>query len=128
MVRQYGKKKFNLAKVLVTSLYGHEDMLDYFSDFRTQDKMHGVHYYPKGALCWFETDQYGDLTGSAYYARGIPVVELLSIPVKQRGFQRLMAHQNKKYTYKELLSKERADTDILAVVKPKLHKYKKGER
>lgn len=127
MVRQYGKKKFNLPKLLVTTIYGHDDMLDYFSDFRTQDKMHGVHYYPRGALCWFETNQYGDLLGSVYFARHIPVMEMLDLPMKERGLRRLTAQQNKKHSLKDLLTKERYDTDILVTVKPKLHKWTEGE-
>ena len=102
-------------------------MLDYFSDFRTQDKMHGVHYYPRGALCWFEANQYGDLLGSVYFARRIPVMEMLDLPMKERGLRRLNAQRNKKKNIKELLTKERDDTDTLVVVKPKLHKWMEGE-
>ena len=127
MVKQFGKKKFNLSKVLVTSMYGHDDMLDYFSDFRTQDKMHGTHYYPRGALCWFETDQYGDLLGSVYYARTIPVMAMLELPMKERGFRRLKAQREKGKTLKEILVKEKPDNSVLETIKPKLHKWREGE-
>lgn len=127
MVKQFGKKKFNLSKVLVTSIYGHNDMIDYFSDFRTQDKLHGVHYYPRGALCWFETNQYGDFLGPVYYVRKIPAMEMLDLPLKERGYRRLLALRNKNKNTKELLTKERNDTGLIAVVKPKLHKWEKGE-
>lgn len=127
MVRQYGKTKFNLSKVLVTSLYGHNDMLDYFSDFRTQDKMHGTHYYPKGALCWFETNQYGDLLGPVYFVRRIPDMKMLELPLKERGLKRLKGQQNKKKTLIDILTKEKNDTEILETKKPKLHKWREGE-
>ena len=127
MIKQFGKKKFNLAKVLVTSIHNHDEMLNYFSDFRTQDKLHGVHYYPRGALCWYEANQYGDLLGTVYYARRIPVMELLDVPQKERGYQRLLAQQNKKPTLKELLTRENSNTDTIVVIKPKLHKWEKGE-
>ena len=106
-----GKTRFNLPKVLVTSIYGHEDMLDYLSDYRTQDKLRGVHYYPSGALCWFETNQYGDPTGSVYYARKIPDMKLLEIPRRRRGFKRLLRQQNRKMKLNEKFSKEKADTE-----------------
>ena len=109
-------------------MFGHEDMLDYLSDYRTQDKMRGVHYYPKGALCWFETNQYGEPTGSVYMVRQIPDMKLLDVPRKERGYRQLLQKQKKKLTIKELLTKERADTEVITVVKPKLHKYKEGEK
>ncbi len=127
MVRQYKKTKFNLSKLLVTYLYGHEDMLDYFSDFRTQDKMGGIHYYPKGALCWFETNQYGDLLNSVYLVRLIPDMKMVELPMTQRGLRRLKAQQNKKKTLNEILTKEKNDTEIIETIKPKLHKWKEGE-
>ena len=116
--------KFNLPKVLVTSIYGHDDMLDYLSDYRTQDKLRGVHYYPKGALCWFETNQYGDPTGSVYLARMIPDIKQWNIPKRQRGYRRLLKQQNKKHNLREKLTKERADTESIAVVKPILSQKK----
>ena len=127
MIKQISKRKFNLAKVLVTSIYGHDDMLDYFSDFRTQDKAHGVHYYPKGALCWFETNQYGDPTGSVYFVRKIPDIKMLELPMNERGFRRLKAQQCKEKTLNGILSKENIDTGTLETIKPKLHKWREGE-
>lgn len=103
-------------------------MINYLSDYRTQDKMRGVHYYPKGLLCWFETNQYGDPTGSVYVVKSVPDTALLEMPRKQRGYQRMLKDQTKKLQVKELFSRERADTELMSVVKPKLHKYMKGEK
>ena len=128
VVKQFnGKSKFNLPKVLVTSIYGHQDMIDYLSDYRTQDKMHGVHYYPKGLLCWFESNRYGDPIGSVYIIRQVPDMALIDLPRSQKGYRRLLKQQNKSQTLKEILLKEKNDTDSIAVVKPKLHKWNKGE-
>ena len=122
VVKQFdGKPKFNLPKVLVTSIYGHEDMLDYLSDYRTQDKMHGVHYYPSGALCWFECNHYGDPTGSVYYARKIPDMKLLEIPRRRRGFAALLNKQKKAISLKEKLIKEKSDVEKIVAVKPRFH-------
>jgi len=105
----------------VTSIYGHDDMLDYLSDYRTQDKMRGVHYYPSGALCWFETNQYGDPTGSVYYVRKIPDKKLLEIPRRQRDFRKLLKQQKKKYCVKDNLIKENVDTEQWTYEKPRFH-------
>ena len=66
----------NLPKAMVTSIYGHEDMIDYMSTYRTQDKMKGKHYIPRGGLFWFTCNQYGDLTGSCYFIKSVPDQEL----------------------------------------------------
>ena len=129
MIKQFGgTSPFNLPKVLVTSIYGHDDMLDYLSDYRTQDKMRGVHYYPKGALCWFETNQYGDPIGSLYIARMIPDMEYLSLPKKQRGYQQLLKKYNRKLSIKELFTRELPDTETMAATNNTLHKRTKGEK
>ena len=122
MVKQFGgKSKFNLPKVLVTSIYGHEDMIDYLSDYRTQDKMRGVHYYPSGALCWFETNQYGDPLGPVYYVRKIPDMKLLDLPKGQRGYKRLLKRQKAKPKLKDLITKERSDTVQWEYKKPRYY-------
>ena len=92
-------------------------MLDYLSDYRTQDKMHGVHYYPSGALCWFETNQYGDPTGTVYYVRKIPDMELLEKPFMQRGLKKLK--QKKIYNVKDSLIRTRPDMEVLPTKKPR---------
>ena len=120
-----GSKTFSLPKVLVTSIYGHEDMLEYLSDYRTQDKMGGVHYYPKGALCWFECNKYGEPTGSVYFARRIPDMKYLEVPRRQRGWQRLLKRQNRKYNLKDKFSKPNVDEKLKLTVKPEL-RQKKG--
>lgn len=114
-----GNTRFNLPKVLVTSIYGHDDMLDYLSDYRTQDKMGGVHYYPSGALCWFETNQYGEPLGPVYYMRKIPDMKLLEIPRRQRGYKKLLKQQKRTISTKEKLIKENADTEMRPTVKPR---------
>jgi len=96
-------------------------MLDYLSDYRTQDKMRGVHYYPSGALCWFECNQYGDPTGTVYYARKIPDIKLLEIPRRQRGFAALLNKKDKRLNLKQKLIKENTDVLQIEVCKPRFH-------
>lgn len=71
--------------------------------------MHGVHYHPSGALCWFETNQYGDPTGTVYYIKKVPDMELLKLPRQQRGYKVLIKKQKRKATLKEVLTKNRPD-------------------
>lgn len=97
-------------------------MLDYLSDYRTQDKMRGIHYYPSGALCWFETNAYGDPTGKVYYVRKVPNMELIKIPRRQRGLARLLEQQNKQMKLNQKFAKERADTEQWFEHKPRFDK------
>lgn len=81
------KNQRNMKKVLVTELYGHDDMIDFQCSYRTRDHMHGdskyAHedtkkYYPKGALFWFECSIYGEPNGSAVFICRIPVLKKVS--------------------------------------------------
>lgn len=121
VLKQFGKRKQqDLRKILVTSIHGHEDMLDYLSDYRTQDSFKGKHYYPSGALCWFETNKYGDPIGSVYYVRKIPDLNLLALPLKQRGYKKLIEQKNKKKNINEILAKE-IDLEERSFKKPQIH-------
>jgi len=95
-------------------------MLDYLSDYRTQDSFKGKHYYPSGALCWFETNKYGDPIGSVYYVRKIPDLNLLALPLKQRGYKKLIEQKNKKKNINEILAKE-IDLEERSFKKPQIH-------
>ena len=129
VVKQFGgSPTCKLAKVLVTSIHGHEDMIDYLSDYNTQNKFKGIHYYPKGALCWFECNKYGDPTGAVYFIRRVPDEKYLEIPRRKRGYKRLLEKQNYKPTIKELLLKEREDVTIIPTVKPRLHQNRKENK
>ena len=88
--------------------------------------MRGVHYYPSGALCWFETNQYGDPTGSVYYIKKVPDMELLKIPQRQRGYKKLMKDKSKKYSMKESLIKDKPDSEVWSYEKPCFDKQQKG--
>ena len=107
-------------------MYGHEDMINYLSDYRTQDRMKGVHYYPKGLLCWFETNQYGDPIGSVYVIKPIPDMVYLQTPRRKRGFRQVLS--DKIVPLNKLLSRTNEHESTIPVVKPKLHKYMKGEK
>lgn len=99
-------------------MVGHEDMINYLSLYRTQDTFKGKHYYPSGALCWFECNQYGDPLGPVYYIKRIPDLKMLEQSRYDRGYKKLIKEKQKKLTLKEVLSKECLDvvpinTDIM---------------
>ena len=71
-----------MPKVLVATPYGHDEMIRFLENYRTRDHMHGLEqfshestlkYYPKGWLCWFECNIYGDITGPAILIEQVPV-------------------------------------------------------
>ena len=121
MKQIYGETKFKLQKVLVTSIFGHEDLLDYLSSYLTQDKMHGKHYFPKGALCWFETNQYGEPNGTVYYARKIPVTKIVTNIYGLNNLAKLRKARSKKLKLNELFARENVDTEQWFTKKPRFN-------
>lgn len=94
-------------------------MIDYLSDYRTQDGFKKKHYYVSGALCWFECNQYGEPTGPVYYIKKIPDEKQLELDKRQRGYKKLLQHQKKKLTTKDLWIRERADVIEWKYEKPR---------
>lgn len=117
-----------MPKVLVTSLYGNEAMIDFLRSYRTRDHMHGdrhykkentMKYYPKGALFWFSCDIYGRPDGLSIFIERIP--QKRKRETADGGFRRLKAARARVMPIQEKLSREpRADPLETSVVKPKL--------
>lgn len=115
-----------MPKVLVTSLIGHEDMIDFMSSYRTRDKMYKVHgrhtkamkkYYPEGALFWFPCDISGIQKDAALFIKRVPDKKGQT----DQGFTRLKERWNRVIPIKELLSREPAMLDMpYSDVRPKL--------
>lgn len=120
VVKQYdGRPAFNIPKAMVTSLYGHEDMIDYMSSYRAQDKFKGKHYVPKGALFWFTCNQYGDFTGSCFFIKNVPDEELMKISYMGTGYRKIIKKKKKVLTMLERLNKDDRLVEY-NTVKPKL--------
>lgn len=75
------KDTVSYPKLLVDSVNGREEMIEFLSAYRTRDHVHNdpkyTHeetkkYYPKGALFWFECDKYGDIEGPALFVKRVP--------------------------------------------------------
>ena len=117
-----------MNKVLVKTLTGNDDMIDFLSNYRTRDHMHGdshykheqtKKYYPKGALCWFECNKYGE--------PGQLAIFITKVPVKQNqhktdsGFQRMKQSKEKTPKIKTILSdNELMEMNEFSNVKPRL--------
>ena len=128
VIKQTGKNNFSgMNKVLVKTLSGNEDMINFLLSYRTRDHMHGdkyyTHeetkkYYPKGALFWFACNQYGEPAGYAILITRVPA------PVKEKsdsGFQRLKESMARVPPVKTILSREPAcEMNPYSNVKPKL--------
>lgn len=116
-------------KVLVKYPFGNDIMIDFLSHYRTRDHMYypnkksshkkSQKYYPKGALFWFECNQYGDPTGSAVFVKRIPDAAIIGV---DEGKKRLRQSLLQKPTIAKLLSQEPLSTYLLqSGVKPKLY-------
>lgn len=117
-----------MPKVLVTMPYGHEEMIDFLSAYRTRDKMYhpGTRktkktrkYYPEGALFWFPCDLEGVQKGPALFIKRVP--DPVIGREADQGFNRLKAFWARKQLMSETLSKDGALVDMPhSHVKPKL--------
>lgn len=119
-----------LKKVLVTSLVGHEEMVDFLSRYRTRDKAPNrrgkrsrasYKFYPKGALFWFPCDIYGVQKGPALFIKRVPDK---SIKQSDQGKQRYESFLQYRPLMSEVLTRDKTMYP-LAVVKPKLAQDKR---
>ena len=108
-MKQFDGQKINIPKAMVTSVYGHEDMIDYMSTYRTQDKMGGKHYLPEGGLFWFSCNEYGDFTGHVIFIKNVPDEKLLEQSYLGKGYRK--RKPKKKPKFKQLF------TDDITVAK-----------
>lgn len=78
-----GSNRERMERVVVNNINDKDAqaLVAYMSNFRTRDHMHGstrfkhkdtLKYTPKGALFWFECDEYGDRTGPALFIKMFP--------------------------------------------------------
>ena len=109
-----------LPRVLVTETTGHEDMINFMSSYQCQDKK-GKHYHPKGMLCWYKCNSYGEPIGIVQPIKRVPEYVWI-FDFKNKGYQKLKQDRAYVPSYKELLTK---DKNILSFdssnIKPKLH-------
>lgn len=90
----------NLPKVLVTEITGHEEMIQFMSSYQKVDE-NGKHFHPRGALCWFACNRYGDPTGEVYVIKRVPEWRWI-FDFANRGFQQLKKTRSRIPELKEL--------------------------
>ena len=111
----------NIPKALVTSMIGHEDMIDYMSTYRSPDKFKGKQYLARGGLFWFTCNQYGDLTGSCYFIKRVPDEELLKESFHGLGYRKVIKKKKKTLTVPQIFCEDKyLAKDILNEIRPKL--------
>lgn len=126
-----GKPTKKLPRLLVTSMFGHEDLIFFLSNYITQDSFKGKHYFPHGYLCWYECNKYGEETGVVHLIKHVPEEENWGL-MNQSKLRKLKAIQEKKPSLKEVFSKEAlcisASHKKPKLVQTKLKQRKKGKK
>ena len=99
---------------------GHDDIINFMSSYQCQDKS-GKHYHPRGFLCWYECNRYGDPTGVVHLIKKVP--EFIWIyNFSERGYQRMKKDQEKQKKLNEKLSSEPGWVSLnTSDAKPVLH-------
>ena len=117
----------NLPKVLVTEILGHEDMIQFMSSYQKTDTKTGKHYHPRGALCWFSCNRYGDPTGNVVFIKRVPEWRWI-FDFANRGFQQLKRTLEKQPELKELfISDSSLESMNFTDTKMKLHQLSKRQ-
>lgn len=76
-------------------------------------------YYPKGALCWFECNQYGEPLGTAIFIETVPRRKLVKT---DSGHKRLMAARAYVPPIKTALAREpTCEVNPFSCIKPRLN-------
>jgi len=91
-------------RLLVTELYGHDDMIEFMSSYQTVDK-NMVHYHPRGGLCWFECDAYGRETGSVVWIKRVPEFRWW-FDFAHRGWQQMKRNKEQNIMLNRILANE----------------------
>ena len=91
-------------RVLFTETIGHENMIGFMSSYQCQDKK-GKHYHPKGYLCWYGCNQYGEWNGFVQPIKKVP--EFVWIyDFSNKGYQRLKKEQAEIPKLSEVIAKD----------------------
>ena len=95
----------NLPKILVTEPVGHEDMIQFMSSYQKTDPVTRKHFHPRGSLCWFSCNQYGDPTGTTIFIKKVPEWRYI-FDFSNRGYQQLKRERERMREANELLTSD----------------------
>ena len=113
-------------RVLFTETTGHEDMINFMSSYQKVDNK-GKHYHPRGYLCWYGCNSYGEMNGYIQPIKRVPEYVWI-YDFSNKGYQRLKREQSVVSKLNEVLAAEpRGSPFEAANVKPKLSQDSKRE-
>lgn len=121
-----GVPTYNLPKVLVTETYGHDDMIKFMSSYQKKDYKTKKHYHPRGALCWFSCNQYGDPMGTAVFIKRVPEFVWI-FNFKEKGYQQLKKDREKIREVNELLASD-VKLDVMSFTDKKASLHQQSHR
>lgn len=100
-------------------------MIQFMSSYQKTDPKTKKHYHPKGALCWFSCNQYGDPTGEVVFIKQVPEWRWI-FDFSNRGFQQLKRTREKEPELKELFNaSDKEEPMPYSDIKHKLHQNSK---
>lgn len=91
-------------RILFTETTGHEDMINFMSSYQAQDKKR-KHYHPRGYLCWYGCNQYGEMNGFVQPIKKVPEYVWI-FDFSNKGYQRLKKERAMIPKINEVLAKE----------------------
>lgn len=135
-VVKYGSSLYKMNRALVTDINRNNHLIDFMSNYRTRDHMHGskhyrhkstMKYYPQGYLCWFPCNAYGEQIGPPLFVKTVPDPPKGSNT--DDGFQNLKEFMEYRPTVSELVTED-PSFETISTVKPtfaqpykKIHVY-----
>ena len=113
-------------RLLFTETLGHEDMINFMSSYQCQDKK-GKHYHPRGYLCWYGCNRYGEMNGFVQPIKKVPEYVWI-FDFENKGYQRLKRERAIVPKLNEVVSREpRGSPYEMASIKPRLNQLSKRE-
>ena len=101
-------------------------MIGFMSSYQCQDKK-GKHYHPRGYLCWFGCDEYGDWNGYVQPIKQVPEYVWI-FDFKNKGYQKLKQEMSVTPKLNDIISKEpRGSPCEMANAQLKLNQESKRE-
>lgn len=91
-------------RVLFTETLGHEDMINFMSSYQCMDKK-GKHYHPRGYLCWYGCNKYGEMNGYIQPIKRVPEYVWI-FDFSNKGFQKLKRDQSNIPKLNEVIASE----------------------
>lgn len=79
-------------------------MIGFMSSYQCQDKK-GKHYHPRGYLCWYGCNQYGEMNGFVQPIKKVPEYVWI-FDFKNKGYQKLKQEWAKVPKLNEVISRE----------------------